>query len=191
MAGPEITDVESCFCNNTTVARRALPEKDNRQQPVAFFTTFSSLLFRRGLLLGRHGGNDRSAFSSLTACNPSDWDKQREKEGTEEQLARGKEREEGDEEKEEQEEEEDFVILITSDESLVFHSTSLVFSSSVCASQQWHGGRTSGIRSFLLLLFSRRSCFITRHKGGGTAAAVSEGRLSFSTACVPVCRVRF
>jgi hypothetical protein len=37
------------------------------------------LLFRRGLLLGRHGGKDRSAFSSLTACNPSDWDKQREK----------------------------------------------------------------------------------------------------------------
>jgi hypothetical protein len=82
-------------------------------------------LFRRDLLLGRHGGKDRSAFFSLTACNPSDWDKQREKEGKEEQLARGKEREEGNEEKEEQEEE-DFVILITSDESLVFHSTSLV-----------------------------------------------------------------
>jgi hypothetical protein len=119
-------------------------------------------LFRRGLLLGRHGGKDRSAFFSLTACNPSDWDKQRGKEGKEEQLAREKGREEGDEEKEEQEEE-DFVILITSDESLVFHSTSLVFSSSVCVSQQWRGGRTSGIRSFLLLLFYRRSCFIARH----------------------------
>jgi hypothetical protein len=123
--------VGSCSCNNTTVARRAHPEKDNRQQPVAFLTTFSSLLFRRGLPLVRHVGKDRSAFFSLTACNPSDWDKQREKE---EQLARKKEREEGDEEKEEQKEE-DFVILITSDESLVFHSTSLVFSSSVCTSQ--------------------------------------------------------
>ncbi len=186
MAGPEITDVGSCSCNNTTVARRAHPEKDNRQQPVAFLTTFSSLLFRRGLLLGRHRGKVRSVFFSLTACNPSDWDKQREKEGKEEQLAREKEREERDEEKEEQEEE-DFVILITSDESLVFHSTSLVFSSSVYASQRWRGGRTAGIRSFLLLLFSRRSYFIARHKGGGTAATVSEGRLSFSSACAPVC----